>query len=83
MKVGDLIQRSTSTLETFVLEDQPHKNNRGKSFINRKWKKVSSEDIGLITFIEEDSRGFTTLVLFGEQLYWILPREFKVLHESR
>ena len=42
------------------------------------WHDASCEKIGLVVSQPIENE-YTTLVLFGEQLYYILPKDFRVL----
>ena len=43
-----------------------------------KWHDITCSDIGLVLSPPIENE-YTTLVLFGEKLYYILPREFMVI----
>lgn len=43
-----------------------------------KWHDISCEEIGLVVRMGIENE-YTTLALFGEKLYYILPREFRMV----
>lgn len=79
MKPGNLIQSRYP--RTSVLHG-----NSGVSFLTRRWKDVSTEDIGLViskVFHPDDNVAkyttYDTLALIGDALYYIRQQDFRVI----
>jgi hypothetical protein len=95
MKVGDLIECLPPKTSALIYQADADDATKGRRFKDRKWRDISSKDVGLVvkapyydnTFTAFDDIGYhhtyTCLVLFGEQLLWIEPRDFMVIYESR
>lgn len=43
-----------------------------------RWHDISCEEVGLVVRTGTENE-YTTLALFGEKFYYILPREFRVI----
>lgn len=72
MKVGDLI----TTIYQRVSVREP---TLGWAV---KWHEISCDEIGLVLNRPIENE-YTTLVLFGDKLYYILPREFRVVSSGQ
>jgi len=81
MKPGNLIQSRFPKVSVLYKK-------YGVSFVSRRWKDFSIEDIGLVVSEMDHELGdttkpaytaYNTLALIGDELFWINPRDFSVI----